>query len=78
MMVSSYSLQYEEGFLGAISEKTAPATMLCLSDGVHVSYLTRILSSRVYEAAIESPLQCATKLSVKTGIQIWLKRQDLQ
>lgn len=77
MRVSSDSLQYEEGFVGAISEKTAPGP-LCLSDEVNASYLTRILSSRVYEAAIESPLQYAPKLSVKTGVEIWLKREDLQ
>lgn len=81
MRVSSDSLQYEEGFLGAISEKTAPGPF-CLSEGLNVptavSYLTRILSSKVYEAAIESPLQYAPKLSEKMGVEIWLKREDLQ
>ncbi|XVF55600.1 hypothetical protein PTKIN_Ptkin06aG0049000 [Pterospermum kingtungense] len=43
-----------------------------------MEYLTNILSSKVYDVAIESPLQLATKLSERLGNQIWLKREDLQ
>lgn len=78
LRVSSDSLQYEEGFLGAISEKTAPGSEGPVNVPTAVSYLTRILSSKVYETAIESPLQYAPKLSEKTGVEIWLKREDLQ
>lgn len=43
-----------------------------------MGYLTNILSSKVYDVAIESPLQLAPKLSERLGVQVWLKREDLQ
>ncbi|KAE8666135.1 Threonine dehydratase [Hibiscus syriacus] len=43
-----------------------------------MEYLTSILSSKVYDVAVESPLQLATKLSERLGNQVWLKREDLQ
>lgn len=80
--VSSDSLQYDSGFLGGISEKTPPLDGGDGDgrDGVPnaFSYLTSILSSRVYDVAIESPLQLATKLSERLGVNLWLKREDLQ
>ncbi|WP_419812508.1 threonine ammonia-lyase, biosynthetic [Bacterioplanoides sp.] len=41
-------------------------------------YLKKILSARVYDVAIESPLHIATFLSERLGNQIWLKREDEQ
>ncbi|MCC7339149.1 MAG: threonine ammonia-lyase, biosynthetic [Pirellulaceae bacterium] len=41
-------------------------------------YLQRILNARVYDVAIESPLDFAKKLSVRLGNQVWLKREDTQ
>lgn len=41
-------------------------------------YLIRILTSRVYDVAFESPLERAPNLSARLGNQIWLKREDLQ
>ncbi|KAJ6746769.1 THREONINE DEHYDRATASE, partial [Salix koriyanagi] len=75
--VSSNSLQYPSGYLGAVPERT-------VKDGDNESivnameYLTNILSSKVYDVAIESPLQLASKLSERLGVRIWLKREDLQ
>ncbi|KAJ4845406.1 LOW QUALITY PROTEIN: Threonine dehydratase 1 biosynthetic, chloroplastic [Turnera subulata] len=43
-----------------------------------MGYLTNILSSKVYEVAIESPLQLAPKLTKRIGVNVWLKREDLQ
>ncbi|TVU45409.1 hypothetical protein EJB05_04896, partial [Eragrostis curvula] len=43
-----------------------------------MEYLTRVLSSKVYDVAIESPLQLATKLSDRLGVNLWIKREDLQ
>lgn len=40
--------------------------------------LKRILTSRVYEAAVETPLEEAAGLSADTGNRILLKREDLQ
>ncbi len=37
-----------------------------------------ILTSRVYEAALETPLMYAPKLSREVGYQVYLKREDLQ
>uniref|UniRef100_A0A7N2N1A8 Threonine dehydratase n=2 Tax=Quercus lobata TaxID=97700 RepID=A0A7N2N1A8_QUELO len=41
-------------------------------------YLTNILSSKVYDVANDSPLELATKLSKRLGVEVWLKREDLQ
>lgn len=43
-----------------------------------LDYLQRILNARVYDVAIESPLDLAERLSVRLGNQIWLKREDTQ
>jgi threonine dehydratase len=42
------------------------------------SYLKRILTARVYDVAIESPLEPATSLSARSGNRILLKREDMQ
>lgn len=44
----------------------------------HLDYLQRILNARVYDVAIESPLDLARKLSSRLGNQVWLKREDTQ
>ena len=41
-------------------------------------YLVRILTSRVYDVAIESPLELAPSLSARIGSRVLLKREDLQ
>jgi len=41
-------------------------------------YLQKILTARVYDVAIESPLELARKLSDRTGNSVWLKREDTQ
>ncbi len=41
-------------------------------------YLKRILNARVYDVAIESPLESAPSLSARTGNRILLKREDMQ
>ena len=41
-------------------------------------YLKRILTARVYDVAIESPLEAAPGLSARTNNTILLKREDLQ
>ena len=41
-------------------------------------YVKKILTSRVYDVAIETPLQPARQLSERIGNQILLKREDLQ
>lgn len=41
-------------------------------------YLKKTLAARVYDVAIESPLQIAPFLSERLGNRIWIKREDLQ
>ncbi len=41
-------------------------------------YLTRILDARVYDVAIETPLERAPNLSARLRSEVWLKREDLQ
>jgi threonine dehydratase len=42
------------------------------------SYIERILKARVYDVAIESPLELAPRLSRRLGNRILFKREDLQ
>jgi threonine dehydratase len=41
-------------------------------------YIEKILKARVYEVAIESPLEAAARLSRRLGNEVLLKREDLQ
>ena len=41
-------------------------------------YLKRILRARVYDVAVETPLQPARELSSRLGNQVLLKREDQQ
>ncbi|KAI3843780.1 hypothetical protein MKX03_017977 [Papaver bracteatum] len=81
MRVSPESLQYESGFLGSVPLKQGNADELLGGDSPDpdsMSYLSNILFSKVYDVAIESPLQHAKKLSERIGVNVWLKREDLQ
>ncbi|MGH8570179.1 MAG: pyridoxal-phosphate dependent enzyme, partial [Gammaproteobacteria bacterium] len=42
------------------------------------SYLERILKARVYDVAVETPLEPARALSKRLGNALLLKREDLQ
>ena len=42
------------------------------------NYVERILRARVYDVAMESPLEAAPRLSRRIGNQVLLKREDLQ
>ncbi|WZO97623.1 threonine ammonia-lyase, biosynthetic [Isosphaeraceae bacterium EP7] len=43
-----------------------------------LDYLQRILTARVYDVAVETPLELARKLSDRLGNRAWLKREDTQ
>lgn len=43
-----------------------------------LDYLQKILTARVYDVAVESPLELAPNLSRRTRNQVWLKREDQQ
>ncbi|KAK4272795.1 hypothetical protein QN277_021301 [Acacia crassicarpa] len=74
--VSPDSLQYPPGYLGAVPDRTDYDGDDTLINAM--GYLTNIISSKVYDVAIESPLQLAPKLSERWGVNVWLKREDLQ
>ncbi|XP_073066706.1 threonine dehydratase 1 biosynthetic, chloroplastic-like [Primulina eburnea] len=75
--VSPSSLQCESGYL--IQNKNHSDNGAAGNCGLNaMEYLTNILSSKVYEVAYESPLELATKLSDRWGVNVWLKREDLQ
>ena len=41
-------------------------------------YLQKILTARVYDVAVETPLELAKSLSLRIGNQVFLKREDSQ
>ena len=41
-------------------------------------YVKRILTARVYDVAVETPLEAAPALSERLDNRVWLKREDLQ
>ncbi len=45
---------------------------------MNLEYLQRILTNRVYDVALETPLQVAPHLSARLGNQVYFKREDLQ
>ncbi|MEN9543444.1 MAG: threonine ammonia-lyase, biosynthetic [Pseudomonadota bacterium] len=47
-------------------------------EALATSYLQRILTAKVYDVAIESPLEPAPQLSRRTGNRVLLKREDQQ
>ncbi|BAT99221.1 hypothetical protein VIGAN_10062100 [Vigna angularis var. angularis] len=71
------SLQYPLGYVDAVPHRSRSDSG---GDGVMnaLSYLTNILTSKVYDVAIQSSLQLTPKLSRKLGVKVWLKRKDLQ
>ncbi|MED6156689.1 Threonine dehydratase biosynthetic, chloroplastic [Stylosanthes scabra] len=79
--LSPNSLQYPSGFLGAVPDRTSSPSDDSDTNATVVNamtYLTNMLSSKVYDVAIESPLHFAPKLSERLGVNLWLKREDLQ
>jgi len=43
-----------------------------------MDYLEKILNARVYDVALETPLELAPNLSSRSGNHIWFKREDMQ
>lgn len=74
--VSPNSLQYPPGYLGAVPERASDHDSGSIVEAME--YLTNILSTKVYDIAVESPLHLAKKLSERLGVRMLLKREDLQ
>ena len=43
-----------------------------------IDYLQKILTAKVYDVAVETPLELAPTLSERLGNRVWLKREDQQ
>ncbi len=56
----------------------APSRMNTTAARTAADYLKKILTARVYDVAIESPLDAAPVLSRRIGNHVWLKREDQQ
>jgi len=82
LMVSAASLLPEIPMPG----QTAPAARPARKRGSVASsktlglgdYLQKILTARVYDVAVETPLELAKSLSLRIGNQVFLKREDSQ
>ena len=51
---------------------------MSLASPVRPDYLEKILNARVYDVAVESPLDFAPNLSARAGNRVLLKREDMQ
>jgi len=49
-----------------------------MENGMKNDYLERILRARVYDVAVETPLEVAPNLSARLGNRVLLKREDMQ
>ncbi|KAJ4893259.1 hypothetical protein Rs2_20053 [Raphanus sativus] len=80
LRVNPNSLQYPAGYLGAVPDRASGGEGDPENGSITeaMEYLTSILSTKVYEAAIETPLHLAKKLSERLGVRMFLKREDLQ
>lgn len=56
----------------------ADSTMTSASPLSPADYLKKILTARVYDVAVETPLEPARQLSARIGNQVLLKREDQQ
>jgi threonine dehydratase len=45
---------------------------------MHPDYLEKILNARVYDVAVETPLELAPNISARIGNRVLLKREDMQ
>jgi threonine dehydratase len=55
---------------------TTPTTSELTPSGMQL--VQQVLTSRVYDVAIETPLQHAPQLSARLGLEVYFKREDLQ
>ncbi|CAM0875173.1 unnamed protein product [Alopecurus aequalis] len=78
MRVAPESLQGVSGSLVAARSRGEEDGVGDLDGPGAMEYLTAVLASRVYDVAIETPLEHAVKLSERLGVNLHIKREDLQ
>lgn len=78
--VAPETLTYAPGFLGATPRPAQRQQDEALAKVPvdKLEYLRKILTSRVYDVAVETPLELAPRLSSRLGNHIFLKREDMQ
>ncbi len=55
-----------------------PLPFSAAHQAMSIDYLKKILTSRVYDVAVETPLELSPTLSSRYGNQIYFKREDMQ
>ncbi|XP_037489505.1 threonine dehydratase 1 biosynthetic, chloroplastic-like [Triticum dicoccoides] len=80
MRVAPESLQAASGSLvGVPSRGAGEQDWVADLDGPGaMEYLTSVLASKVYDVALETPLERARNLSDRLGVNLHIKREDLQ
>lgn len=71
--VSWTEVQYESGSIGHRAPPPAE-----VDKDKQMEYITKILGSKVYDVAVETPLELAPLLSTQLGVNLYLKREDGQ
>ena len=59
-------------------KQTSPSTTQAGLTPTGMQLVQQVLTSRVYDVAIETPLQHAAQLSARLGQEVYFKREDLQ
>ena len=78
MRVTPESLQGASGSLVGVPDRGEADTVGDLDGPGAMEYLTAVLTSKVYDVAVETPLENATKLSKRLGVNFLVKREDKQ
>ncbi|MBC7666198.1 MAG: pyridoxal-phosphate dependent enzyme, partial [Caulobacter sp.] len=68
----------DTGRSSGIAGITPAAPLSRAAQAIAGDYLRRILTARVYDVAVETPLEPARNLSRRLGNQVLLKREDTQ
>ncbi|HXW10487.1 MAG TPA: threonine ammonia-lyase, biosynthetic [Steroidobacteraceae bacterium] len=75
---AEHAQQRAPGNRGSHDGKDVNVRRVGPDNAMQESYIERILKARVYDVAIESPLEPARRLSRRLGNQVFFKREDLQ
>ncbi|KAM0835362.1 hypothetical protein ACQ4PT_062981 [Festuca glaucescens] len=78
MRVVPESLKAASGSLVAVPGRGVEDGVGDLDGPGAMEYLTAVLTSKVYDVALETPLENATKLSNRLGVNFLVKREDKQ
>src|ERR1700755_2593007 len=69
---------HTSGIAGIVATPAPAAPLSKSAQAIAGAYLRRILTARVYDVAVETPLELAKNLSRRVGNHLLLKREDTQ